>query len=400
MFDSLTALPSDPIIGLMEVYEGDTNPNKINLGVGVYKDSQGHTPIPEAVKEAEQSLLRQEDTKTYVGLAGDLGFNRNIQSLLFGESAGPLARRVRTVQTPGGTGALRVAAEFVRQCKDSATIWVSTPTWDNHKQVFQHAGLRIAEYPYYDYNHKCLMWSDMIAALSRVEAGDVVLLHACCHNPSGMDLTEGQWREVAALAKAQRFTPMLDIAYQGLGEGLEEDARGIRIMAETLPQLLICSSCSKNFGLYRDRVGALTLVAPDANQADIAHSVALHMSCGMYAMPPAHGAAVVHTILGSDQLKALWHNELAVMRTRINEVRMLLAEKLTAANVPGDFSYFQRQFGLFSFLDMKPEQIARLRQTYSIYMLSSGRMNVVGINDRNIDYFANAVARCSGLETR
>ncbi len=395
MFDRLTALPIDPIMALMAVYEDDTNPNKINLGVGVYKDSQGRTPILEAVKQAEQSFLRHEDTKTYVGLAGDLGFNRRLQSLLFGESAGLLAKRVRTVQTPGGTGALRVAAEFVRQCRDSATIWVSTPTWDNHKQVFQHAGLRIAEYPYYDYDHQGLQWSDMTAALSRVQAGDVVLLHACCHNPSGMDLTEAQWHEVAALAKAQRFTPMLDIAYQGLGEGLDEDARGIRILAETLPQLLICSSCSKNFGLYRDRVGALTLMAPDADQADIAYSVALNMSCGMYAMPPAHGAAVVHTILCSDELTTLWRNELAVMRTRINSVRKLLAEKLTAARVPGDFSFIQRQFGLFSFLSMKPESLARLRQTYSIYLLDSGRMNITGINDRNIDYFASAVAHCS-----
>ncbi|BBN81003.1 aminotransferase [Pseudoalteromonas sp. A25] len=392
MFSELKPLPTDPILGLMAAYKQDTNPNKIDLGVGVYKDEQGDTPVLRAVKRAEAFRLENEKTKSYIGLAGNLDFCQKMESLLLGEHSALLANRVRTAQTPGGTGALRVAAEFIKRCNTNATVWVTTPTWANHISLFEAAGLNVKEYPYYDYENKGLLFDEMINTLKQVPKGDVVLLHACCHNPSGMDLNEQQWKVVAELAKEVGFTPLVDIAYQGFGSSLDEDAKGLRLLADSVEEMLICSSCSKNFGLYRERVGACSLIAKDAVTADISNSVLLSVVRSIYSMPPAHGADIVNTILSSDELTQMWHEELDEMRTRINGLRTLIKDSLAAKGVAQDFTFIDRQNGMFSFLGINKEQIERLQKEYAIYIVGSSRVNVAGVSHANINYFADAVA--------
>ncbi|WP_199529232.1 amino acid aminotransferase [Pseudoalteromonas sp. bablab_jr010] len=392
MFSELKPLPTDPILGLMAAFKQDTNPKKIDLGVGVYKDEQGNTPVLKAVKKAEAFRLENETSKSYIGLAGNLDYCQKMENLLLGEHPALLANRVRTAQAPGGTGALRVAAEFIKRCNKDATVWVTTPTWANHISLFEAAGLTVKEYPYYDYENKDLLFDDMINTLKQVPKGDVVLFHACCHNPSGMDLNAEQWSTVADLAAEVGFTPLVDIAYQGFGSSLEEDAAGLRKLAAAVDELIICSSCSKNFGLYRERIGACSIIAKDAATADISNSVLLSVVRSIYSMPPAHGADIVSTILGSTELTQMWHDELDEMRNRINGLRTLIKESLAAKGIEQDFSFIDRQNGMFSFLGINKEQIERLQKEYSIYIVGSSRVNVAGISDANIDYFANAVA--------
>ncbi|KPM77944.1 MULTISPECIES: amino acid aminotransferase [Pseudoalteromonas] len=392
MFSELKPLPTDPILGLMAAFKQDTNPKKIDLGVGVYKDEQGNTPVLKAVKKAEAFRLENETSKSYIGLAGNLDYCQKMENLLLGEHPALLANRVRTAQAPGGTGALRVAAEFIKRCNKDATVWVTTPTWANHISLFEAAGLTVKEYPYYDYENKDLLFDDMINTLKQVPKGDVVLFHACCHNPSGMDLNAEQWSIVADLAVEVGFTPLVDIAYQGFGSSLEEDAAGLRKLAAAVDELIICSSCSKNFGLYRERIGACSIIAKDAATADISNSVLLSVVRSIYSMPPAHGADIVSTILGSTELTQMWHDELDEMRNRINGLRTLIKESLAAKGIEQDFSFIDRQNGMFSFLGINKEQIERLQKEYSIYIVGSSRVNVAGISDANIDYFANAVA--------
>ncbi|MBQ4848737.1 aspartate/tyrosine/aromatic aminotransferase [Pseudoalteromonas sp. MMG013] len=392
MFSTLKPLPTDPILGLMAAYKQDTNPNKIDLGVGVYKDEQGNTPVLKAVKKAEAFRLENETTKSYIGLAGNLDFCQKMESLLLGEHRALLANRVRTAQTPGGTGALRVAAEFIKRCNTNATVWVTTPTWANHISLFEAAGLTVKEYPYYDYENKGLLFDEMINTLKQVPKGDVVLLHACCHNPSGMDLNEAQWKVVAELAKDVGFTPLVDIAYQGFGSSLDEDAKGLRLLADTVEEMLICSSCSKNFGLYRERIGACSLISNDSATADVSNSVLLSVVRSIYSMPPAHGADIVNTILSSSELTQLWHDELDEMRSRINGLRTLIKSSLAEKGVAQDFSFIDQQNGMFSFLGINKEQIDRLQKEYAIYIVGSSRVNVAGVSQTNIDYFSNAIA--------
>ncbi|WP_286257605.1 amino acid aminotransferase [Pseudoalteromonas apostichopi] len=392
MFSELKPLPTDPILGLMAAFKQDTNPKKIDLGVGVYKDEQGNTPVLKAVKKAEAFRLENETSKSYIGLAGNLDYCQKMENLLLGEHPALLANRVRTAQAPGGTGALRVAAEFIKRCNKDATVWVTTPTWANHISLFEAAGLTVKEYPYYDYENKDLLFDDMINTLKQVPKGDVVLFHACCHNPSGMDLNAEQWSTVADLAVEVGFTPLVDIAYQGFGSSLEEDAAGLRKLAAAVDELIICSSCSKNFGLYRERIGACSIIAKDAATADISNSVLLSVVRSIYSMPPAHGADIVSTILGSTELTQMWHDELDEMRNRINGLRTLIKESLAAKGIEQDFSFIDRQNGMFSFLGINKEQIERLQKEYSIYIVGSSRVNVAGISDANIDYFAKAVA--------
>lgn len=392
MFANLKPLPTDPILGLMAKYRQDTNPNKIDLGVGVYKTEQGDTPILSCVKKAEAFRLENETSKSYIGLAGDLGFCAKMESLLLGEHKALLENRVRTAQAPGGTGALRVAAEFIAKANPNASVWVTTPTWANHIGLFSAAGLTVKEYPYYDYENKGLLFDEMMATLKTVPKGDIVLLHACCHNPSGMDLNAEQWQQVADLAKEVGFTPLIDIAYQGFGTSLEQDAAGLRLLAETVDEMIICSSCSKNFGLYRERIGACSIISESSAVSDVANSVLLSVVRSIYSMPPAHGAAIVDTILGSDELTAEWHQELAEMRNRINSLRSTIVEALHSRGVAQDFSFIEKQHGMFSFLSITPEQIERLQKEYSIYIVGSSRVNVAGVSQANLDYFADAVA--------
>ncbi|WP_281559214.1 amino acid aminotransferase [Thalassomonas sp. RHCl1] len=393
MFGSLKALPADPILGLLAKYRTDENPQKIDLGVGVYKDESGHTAILDCVKAAEQHRFNTEDTKVYIGPTGSPLFNDEMSKLIFGDHKVLSENRARTVSTPGGTGALRVAAEFISSCKTGATIWVSNPTWANHTGLFQASGLNVKTYPYYDYENKNLDFDGMLTALKQVGKDDAVLLHACCHNPSGMDLNREQWQQVVEVAKERGFTPLIDMAYQGFGDGLDEDAYGLRLMADNVKQMLVASSCSKNFGLYRERIGACTIIGESAASTDIANSVLLSVVRCIYSMPPAHGAAIVETILSSDELRQQWYGELKEMRDRINGNRQLLVDKLVEQGITRDFSFITRQKGMFSFLGITPEQVQRLQDEFSIYMVDSSRVSIAGIANKNVDYLAQSIAK-------
>ncbi len=392
MFAQLQPLPPDPILGLSVKFKADSNPSKIDLGAGIYKDAQGHTPVLACVKAAEALRTENETSKAYLGSAGSALFNDRINALNLGDHGVIRENRIRTVSTPGGTGALRIAGEFINTCKPGATIWLSNPTWANHQGVFTAAGLNIETYPYYDYGNKCLDFDGMVAALKEVPKGDAVLLHACCHNPSGMDLSPEQWQVVAELAREVGFTPVVDMAYQGFGEGLEEDAYGPRLLADTLDEMILCSSCSKNFGLYRERIGACSIISASETTADIVNSVLLRVVRVNYSMPPAHGAAIVETILGSDELTAQWHGELKEMRDRIAGMRQLLVDKLAENGVTRDFSFITRQNGMFSFLGIDKGQVQRLQDEFSIYIVDSSRISVAAISPDNADYLAKSIA--------
>ncbi|ABI38995.1 aminotransferase [Shewanella sp. MR-4] len=393
MFNSLVAMPADPILGLLTQYREDSHPQKVDLGVGVYKDPAGNTPILNCVKKAEKFRLDTETTKVYIGPTGSPQFNTLITELAFGsDHSAIIANRIRTVSTPGGTGALRVAGDFIKRCNPNAVLWVSDPTWANHIGLFEAAGLTVKTYPYYDYDTKSLKFDEMLSALAQIGPNDVVLFHACCHNPSGMDLTAEQWDKVVALTKEQGFTPLIDMAYQGFGDGVDIDAYGVRKMAAAVDNMILCSSCSKNFGLYRERIGSCSVVAKDANTASIAQSVLLYVVRCLYSMPPAHGAAIVETILGSAELKQEWLDELKVMRDRINGNRAILVENLKTNGVDRDFSFIARQKGMFSFLGVNPEQVARLQKEFSIYMVGSSRISIAGISEDNVDYLAKSIA--------
>ncbi|ACK46567.1 Aspartate transaminase [Shewanella baltica OS223] len=394
MFNSLIAMPADPILGLLTQYREDTHPQKVDLGVGVYKDPTGVTPILSCVKKAEKFRLDTETTKVYIGPTGSPQFNTLMTELAFGAGhSAIIANRIRTVSTPGGTGALRVAGDFIKRCNPNAVLWVSDPTWANHIGLFEAAGITVKTYPYYDYDSKSLKFDEMLAALSQVSPDDVVLFHACCHNPSGMDLTTAQWDKVVALTKEQGFTPLIDMAYQGFGDGVDIDAYGVRQMAAAVDNMILCSSCSKNFGLYRERIGSCSVIARDAHTANVAQSVLLYVVRCLYSMPPAHGAAIVETILGSAELTQEWLDELKVMRDRINGNRAILVDKLKANGVDRDFSFIARQKGMFSFLGVNPEQVARLQKEFSIYMVGSSRISIAGISEDNVDYLAQSIAK-------
>ncbi len=393
MFESLEALNPDPILGLMAAYREDEHPQKIDLGVGVYRDESGETPIMASVREAEQRRFDGETTKAYIGPPGTPGFNDLARALMFGRDHGALRdRRVAGVQTPGGCGALRVGAELIKRARPATTVWVSDPTWANHVPLLGNAGLAIREYTYYSRASHGLDADGMLNALAEVPAGDIVLLHGCCHNPSGVDLAVPHWEAIADLANERGFTPFIDLAYQGLGDGLEEDAAGVHILAERCPELIVASSYSKNFGLYRERVGALQIVSPDTAQTAIVQSQLASVVRGIYSMPPAHGAAIVEIILGDEALNAAWVEELTAMRNRINGLRVLLADRLGAATGQ-DFGFIREQRGMFSFLGISPQQVERLRREFSVYMVDSSRINVAGVNGTNIDYFVDAMGR-------
>ncbi len=389
MFERLDSLPSDPILGLSQACQQDGNLNKVDLGVGVYKDEQGNTPVLTSVIEAQRLVQERELTKAYQGPVGNRVFNQQIQSLIFGATSA-LQERLTTLQTPGGCGALWLGAKLIANARGAATIWVSSPTWANHIPLMQGAGLTIKEYPYYDASTQKVDVDAMMAALAQVPAGDLVLLHGCCHNPCGTDLTLDDWQSVAELAQKNGFTPFVDLAYQGFGDGLEEDAQGLRLLANAVPEMLVASSCSKNFGLYRERTGALTVLANSAQSADIVFSHLQNASRAVYSMPPAHGASIVETILTDTALRQQWQGEVADMRERIKSLR----ESLSAALAPyGDFGFIPQQRGMFSFLGLSIEQVTRLKQQYSVYMVDSSRINLAGINQANLPYLAESIAR-------
>jgi aspartate aminotransferase len=392
MFSDLKPRPADPILGLSVAFAADSNPNKIDLGPGIYKDASGATPVLACVKAAETIRTENEATKSYINSAGSSLFCDLVSGLNLGDHKVIREKRMCTISAPGGTGALRIAAEFINTCKPGATIWVSNPTWANHQGVFTAAGLTVKTYPYYDYESRSLDFAGMLAALKQVSADDAVLLHACCHNPSGMDLNQQQWRELAELAVEVGFMPVIDMAYQGFSDGLEEDAYGLRLMADAVEEMIFCSSCSKNFGLYRERIGACSIIAKSASAAEIVQSVLYPIVRVNYSMPPAHGAAIVETILNSSELSAQWHGELKEMRDRINAMRHLLVDTLSAKGVTQDFGFITEQKGMFSFLGIDKDQVQRLQDEFSIYIVGSSRISVAAIAPDNVDYLAQSIA--------
>jgi len=394
MFQSLTPLPPDPILGLSVAFKADTNPNKIDLGIGVYKDAQGNTPVMSAVKKAEDIILNSQTTKTYVGPVGAAEYNETVARMVLGETLyDSLGKRRVTVQSPGGTGGLRLAAEFIKKANADATVWVSDPTWANHVPLITSAGLKIEKYPYYDYTSHSVRFEEMLDCLRRVTQGDLVLLHGCCHNPSGADLNQQQWQAVRDVALKQGFTVFIDMAYQGLGDGIDEDVYGVRQLAESLPELIIVSSCSKNFGLYRERTGALTVICDSDASTKAATTLIAAAARANYSMPPDHGAAIVQLIMHDADLRSEWDQELTGMRDRINGLRSLLVERIAAAGIGEEISFIEREKGMFSFLGVNVEQVQTLINDYSIYLVNSSRINVASVNESNIDYLTSSLAK-------
>ena len=389
MFETLEMAPPDAILGLAEAFRNDENPDKINLSVGVYKNSNGVTPILECVKAAEQKLLTEETQKSYLAIDGSPLYTQQVKQLLFGDSID--LDRVATVQAPGGTGALRVASEFLHKRAGLQRIWCSTPTWANHVNIFQAAGLEVDWYPYLDDDRRGLDFAAMEAKLAEIPAGDIICLHACCHNPSGVDPSLEQWQRIAEIAQQQQLVILLDFAYQGFGGGLQEDAACLAPLANSGCDLLICNSFSKNFGLYSERVGALTMVASSADAAAAALSHAKSTVRANYSNPPKHGAAVVTTILDDAQLRSQWEQELTDMRQRISDMRQRFVQVMQEKNDAHDFSAITRQRGMFSFSGLSKLQVDRLRSDYSIYIVGSGRINVAGITENNIERLCDAI---------
>ena len=393
MFDSLQPLPPDPILGLNAAFKADSNPKKVDLGIGVYKDEDGATPVMKAVKEAEKRILDSQMTKAYVGPMGAVGYNEAVAELILGSTLkNRLGDRRITIQTPGGCGGLRIAAEFIAQANPNATIWVSNPTWANHKPLIGSAGLKFNSYPYYNYRAHSVDFEGMLSALANVPNGDVVLLHGCCHNPSGADLSPNQWIAIRDLALKQGFTLFVDLAYQGMGEGLEEDVVGVRLLAESLPELIVVSSCSKNFGLYRERTGAISLICQNELAASSASTLLAAAARANYSMPPDHGAAIVQLICEDPSLYSMWQEELKAIRNRINRLRVTFSESLKQSGTEKDFGFIKNEKGMFSFLGVTQGQIQELINKYAIYLVDSSRINVASINRGNIDYVSESIA--------
>ena len=392
MFQSLKSLPPDPILGLTAAFKQENNPNKVDLGIGVYKDEKGNTPVMAAVKQAEQAILNSQLTKAYLGPMGSPEYNRAIAKLILGKDLlDNLGGRRVTIQTPGGCGGLRIAAEFIYTANANAKIWVSDPTWANHKPLIGSAGLEFKSYPYYNYETNSVNFEGMMEALKTASKGDVVLLHGCCHNPSGADLSIEQWEIIKNSALAQGFTVFIDLAYQGMGTGLNEDLYGVRLLAEALPELVVVSSCSKNFGLYRERTGAVTLICESEKACAASSTLLASAARSNYSMPPDHGAAIVQLILNSPELYSVWEDELTEVRNRINSLRFVFAEKLNGSKIPRDFSFIKNEKGMFSFLGASANQIQELINSYGIYLVNSSRINVASINDSNIDYLIDSI---------
>ncbi|GEN22385.1 aromatic-amino-acid aminotransferase [Halomonas cupida] len=396
MFEKIERVPGDAILGLIEAFRKDTNPQKVDLGVGVYRDAQGSTPVMRAVKEAEALLLKNETTKTYIGSHGAPSYGEVVLPLVLGEDSPVLAAgRASVTQSPGGTGALRLAADFVASQLPGKGIWVSDPTWPNHHGIFTAAGIELHKYPYVDADNR-LDFNGMLSALKQIPQGDVVVLHACCHNPTGFDLNQQQWQQVLEVVQQRDLLPLVDFAYQGFAEGLDEDAYAVRLLAENLESVLITSSCSKNFGIYNERTGALIVVAKDNEEMENVRSQIAIVARENYSNPPAHGGSIVAEILHSAELEKIWREELTEMRDRINTLRRDFVEALKPYGLDEKYAHIAEQRGMFSYTGLTPEQVDRLRDEFGIYMVRSGRANVAGFSNENLPYIAKAVATVNG----
>jgi aspartate/tyrosine/aromatic aminotransferase len=390
LFESLQLLPPDAIIGLIAEYRSDPREIKVDLGIGVYRNAAGQTPVLDVVKEAERRLVASQASKTYIGSAGSPAFNEAMRDLTFAGSAS--GDRIAMLQTPGGSGSLRVAAGVVLRARQDATVWVSGPTWANHVPLLGGAGLELRTYRYYDDERKTLDLDAMVDALHDIPKGDVVLLHASCHNPTGIDPDEAQWRAIADVIVERELLPFVDIAYQGFATDLDADVFIVRELAARVPEMVVCTSCSKNFGLYRDRVGALFVLTPNGNTRDVVQSQANNLVRTMYSMPPDHGAAIVETVLHDETLRADWMVELGEMRQRLQQMRQLLDDALRAEAPEHDFSHVVRAKGMFCFLGVSTEQVQRLKKDHAVYMVDSSRINIAGITADNVGHIARSVA--------
>ena len=393
MLEGLDRLPTDPILGLMAAFRSDPSPRKIDLGVGVYRDERGDTPVLDAVRAAESQMLAAQLSKTYVAPAGNAGFNSTMEKLVFGDSHPLLGSgRLHTIQSVGGCGALRLGAELIRIARGETTIHVSDPTWANHVPLLSGARLKLQRYPYYDPATGAVRFEAMSAALDGLAAGSIVLLHAACHNPTGADLSIAQWDALLEVFKRRSLVPFLDMAYQGLGDGVAQDALGVRRFAAELPEVLVAVSCSKNFGLYRERTGALHIVTDTPTAGDAVLSQLVRSARTLYSMPPDHGAAIVHTILATPQLRAEWEKEVSIMRARIAGLRCEAEDRLARLCPQRDFSFIKRQKGMFSLLGLTVQQVHSLRERFHVYMTDDSRINIAGLRSENLDDFVRAVA--------
>ena len=394
MFETLQPAAPDKILALIGMFRDDPRPGKVDLGVGVYKDPQGRTPVMRAVRAAEQRVYDEQTSKAYLGLAGDAAFNAAMIRLTFGEAAD--LSRLRAAQAPGGSGALRLIAELLRRSRPDATVWVSDPTWPNHVPIITAAGLKTTTYPYFDAATGTVRFEEMLRVLRGARHGDIVLLHGCCHNPTGANLDEAQWSELGDLLVEHGLFPFVDIAYQGFGDGLDADAAGLRVLAEKVPELAAASSCSKNFSVYRDRVGAAILLGATPGEADIALSQILSVARGMYSMPPDHGAATVRVILSDAELRADWESELDEIRARMIRLREGFAEALRRRSNSDRFDFVAHHRGMFSRLGLTVDQVHRLRQEHGVYMVDDSRINVAGLPEDGLDDLAKAVVSVLG----
>jgi aspartate/tyrosine/aromatic aminotransferase len=379
---------NDSLIALIGMVNADPRPNKIDVGVGVFRDAVGNTPILKVIKEAEQHMVDTQVTKAYLGSAGDKRFAELLRPVLLGHHADD--ERIVGLQTPGGCGALRLGFELLARANPAARVLVGTPTWPNHPPIIKAVGLSQVDYPYYERGQGIIRFEDMIAALNGAEPGDIALLHGCCHNPTGADLDEDQWREVVRAVSERGLVPMIDIAYQGFGRGLDEDAFGVRLMLDACDEVVIAQSCDKNFSVYRDRVGSLWVKTGSAEASRTAMGHVHQIARAMWSMPPDHGAAAVHIVLDDPELRARWLVELTAMRDRINSIRQRIA------SADPRLAFIGRQFGMFSMLPLSKEQVLKLREEDAIYMAESGRFNVVGFADNQIDRFIAAVVGSLG----
>ena len=396
MFESMDKAPADPIMGITELYNTDTNPKKINLSMGVFKDEQGNTPLLDCVKEAEAKIYATEDTKAYSAIEGFSSFNDAVLPLIFGtKHEAVTSGRAATIHTTGGSGALRVVADFLYKLSASKIIWVSDPTWVNHINIFETAGLQVKRYPYFDRATNGLAFDTMMSALKDIPSGDTVLFHGCCHNPTGVDPSNDQWQQISNLVHGNGLLPLLDFAYQGFAEGIREDGEGPLKLVQPGKETLICGSFSKNFALYNERTGSLTAVAADAAAVNVATSQIKSVIRAIYSSPPAHGGIIVSTILNDPDLRNQWESQLKQMRERIQNMRQLLAETLTAKGVPGDHSFITRQRGMFSFSGLNSTQVEQLKNDHSVYIVGNGRINVAAITPDNCDALCEAIANVS-----
>jgi aromatic-amino-acid transaminase len=392
-FSAVELAPRDPILGLTETFLADPRGNKVNLGVGVYYNDDGKVPLLRAVKEAERLRVEAALPRSYLPIEGIAAYDAAVQALLFGAGSALVeSGRLVTAQALGGTGALRIGADFLRRLGGGGKVLISDPSWENHRALFENAGFAVETYPYYDAATRGLRFDAMLAALRAAAPGTTVVLHACCHNPTGVDLTEAQWRDVVAVVRERGLIPFLDIAYQGFGDGIDADGFAVRLFGEAGLPLLVASSFSKSFSLYGERVGALTVVTADRDEAARVLSQLKRLIRANYSTPPTHGASLVAAVLTTPALRATWEQELGEMRDRIKAMRAWLAEGLKARGVAADFGFILRQRGMFSYSGLTAEQVARLQKDFGVYAVSSGRICVAALNSRNIEYACDGIA--------